>query len=138
MPSRLWSRYATTIFWFCWFELYNPTVKRPWLYGALSALALVITVVHSNGGYVEEFQALFVGMVLVGWVCLLKFCLSPAATRDVKVIAVFYIVTTLVALTAWIIDRDYCDQLASFNPQLHAWWHALVALATYSSVNMVK
>lgn len=67
-PTARSTRYASCIWLFCWFELYAPTVQRPWLYWALTALAISITVLHSMSGYVEEFQITFGILVLVGYV----------------------------------------------------------------------
>lgn len=129
--------YAMCVWWFCWFELEEAQVKRRWLAPVLVLLSLTATVVHTVGGFVEEFQIFFGIMVAVGFYHVCVFSTSPRATREAVVLSRFYIGSVLVALVLWIIDKELCAHLPVPNPQFHAWWHSLIAVSTYVSVHLV-
>jgi dihydroceramidase len=117
--------------------LMRPSVsqKYPWAPATLAVVFLVYgllwSVLHYMNSFVILFQVHF-GTLLC--LCLtlvvreLSVCEDPGARKLGK----GYIGFTALGFVLWLLDQLLCDTWHTIgNPQLHAWWHFLVGIASY-------
>eukprot|EP00039_Didymoeca_costata_P019324 m.337072 g.337072 ORF g.337072 m.337072 type:complete len:256 (-) comp18039_c0_seq1:1390-2157(-) len=127
--------YASSIWWFIWFEYEYPEVNRKWLCPALIVWTIFLTIVHSIMGFVLTFQVCFISMLVVGIYHVVSFMKrEECCSWSVRFIYI-YIGFFLVACACWVADRLLCEAfIGSINPQLHAWWHVLASVSCWVSI----
>eukprot|EP00040_Diaphanoeca_grandis_P015193 m.77278 g.77278 ORF g.77278 m.77278 type:complete len:260 (-) comp24996_c0_seq1:119-898(-) len=129
--------YFMFIWMFTWFELSYKEIKRRWLVPGLIIGALFVTVVHAGVGFVFVFHVFFAMMSTVGYGYVFYFIFTTADKVGIA-LGVGYLSVSSFALLLWWLDQRFCTQLHdTFNPQLHAIWHALIGVATYVSIPLV-
>ena len=69
--------------------------------------------------------------------CIYLYRQTQHHTRCIIYLIIVYVGLLALATIYWIIDQQLCEWMNSvdgFNPQLHAWWHLLVAVDFHVSV----
>lgn len=91
--------------------------------------------VHSVHQFVIVFQINFIGLLFGIFGSMLYFQ-KRMGTSATQVFLTRYMQAIFTAGGCWIVDSVLCHwvQVLPFNPQLHAWWHALCGLACHYSL----
>ncbi|CAF5215661.1 unnamed protein product [Rotaria magnacalcarata] len=93
---------------------------------------LLWTYVHSLQTFVLIFQVHISMMVVGGMIKLIYLYRQPHHhVYRIKCLLLVYVSLIISAFVCWIMDQQLCEQMNSisrFNPQLHAWWHAIGAV----------
>jgi hypothetical protein len=101
----------------------------------LYAAAWTVVAIWITDDMPAVFQVQFLVVVLIAIAFVTRIYL---ATTDPNGIRLFrnYVWSGVCAIICWAVDRTLCDQLRHLpyglpNPQLHAWWHILMAFNCY-------
>jgi hypothetical protein len=121
---------------------------------ALTALNVVLTILHGKFGFVLTFQAFF-GIIVVGSACCIwqlpSLFVVPeegkgASEEDIAIFkrdltsyrnwAISSITAALIAFTCWLIDNNFCPVLLENKPYVsfHALWHCISYWSTYAGI----
>ena len=59
---------------------------------------------------------------------------------DGKRVAVLYVISLVVGVTCWMLDRLFCEEISKlpFNPQGHAWWHVLMGINSFFGISFIQ
>lgn len=137
MADELPMVYSMIIWWVILFRMNEfKQMKNKILFIDISVVfgifyGLLWTYVHSLQTFVLIFQAHMSLMVLGGIIKLIYlYRQSHHHVYRLKYVLIVYVSLLVSAFVCWIMDQQLCyrlNNISSFNPQLHAWWHVLGA-----------
>lgn len=133
--TQMWDEipmiWALLSWYYLLLQLHSPPRRgAPWLRTLLVVYALVIAFVHYLCAFTTAFQVHFVIMVTVGFL-LVYHLRKPRDAPAFAYMTRLYFYVFLIASACWLLDKLMCEPLTALlplNPQLHAWWHVLMAI----------
>lgn len=79
-----------------------------------------------------------IAVLVSRWITRLIDCFYREKTQRIYRFGLIIEVTTILAVLCWILDKFFCDtMLGQKFPYLHAVWHVLIFISTYSAIVLV-
>jgi len=138
MADELPMVYSMIIWWFILFRMneFKQTKSKMFAIDILVVFGifygLLWTYVHSLQTFVLIFQGHMSLMVVGAIIKLIYLHQQPHHyVYRLKYLLIVYVSLLILAFVCWAMDQQLCERMNSvngFNPQLHAWWHALGAV----------
>jgi len=145
--------YAALVWCYCLLGIYDDG-RACFLRWSFAAYALAWTLLHARGAFTVLFQVQYGALILTGVFLtdrhlrlytgqgvfsffFAKDSLASVSSRSGLWMLVHlvrcHVAWLLVAFICWIADQVACEKWHALpiNPQLHAWWHVLVAISVH-------
>ena len=114
-------------------------------YGFISSLLIITAATQTLQVFWFHLTFISTGVAVVGIYLLKWWCsdrhvsteytqlYSSNAWERREQIIIFGLMCGVGAILCWLLDTHFCEfiQHLPFNPQLHAWWHVLIAISVY-------
>eukprot|EP00938_MAST-03A_sp_MAST-3A-sp1_P006655 g6655.t1 len=135
MPIIWSAMFMSLIIAFRKHEFARRFLLSPPFFVMLLVLTPLIAVLYPTCSHIIVLASFPYGIYIVGHG--FRNCRDKKGIEAAKNLFVFGVQLALVGAVCWILDRSACDYFVpylGFNPQLHAFWHILVASGAYCAM----